>query len=253
MLNKLITKIKKYGLKYSFLLFLSRIFEVICKKNLNSYSQYGEDVVLDVLIGNKISQYIDIGAFDPDEANNTKKFYLRGWNGINIEPNPDNYKKFVKSRPKDINVNIGIGPKNGAFSFYVFDADMLCTFSKEEAEKYAKTGYRLIRTEKIKVMQLRDVILRYHLGSIGFISVDTEGHDLKVLQSNDWNIFRPTFICVEIIDHTYGIINKEIETYLDSCDYQRVYFNGLNEIWHDKRDLEPSILTKILSCVYFYK
>jgi hypothetical protein len=32
---------------------------------------------------------------------------------------------------------------------------------------------------------------------IDFLSVDTEGHDLNVLRSNDWNKYRPRVIAVE--------------------------------------------------------
>jgi FkbM family methyltransferase len=42
---------------------------------------------------------------------------------------------------------------------------------------------------------------------IDFLNVDVEGFDLKVLQSNDWNKFRPTYILVE--DLTFDVNHAE--------------------------------------------
>ena len=53
-----------------------------------SFSQKGEDLIIERIIGNKEKGfYIDIGAHNPNVFNNTKRFYVKGWSGINIEPN----------------------------------------------------------------------------------------------------------------------------------------------------------------------
>ncbi|MHB8276898.1 MAG: hypothetical protein ACYDIA_04500 [Candidatus Humimicrobiaceae bacterium] len=44
--------------------------------------------------------YVDIGANDPHMFSNTKRFYLRGWTGINIEPNVDNWQKLSSYRKR---------------------------------------------------------------------------------------------------------------------------------------------------------
>ena len=99
-----------------------------------SFSQKGEDLIIERIIGDiKKGFYIDIGAHNPNVFNNTKRFYQKGWQGINIEPNPRLIQEFFKQRPRDINLHIGIGKTSGSTTFFEFVVDGLSTFSKTEA------------------------------------------------------------------------------------------------------------------------
>lgn len=199
MINKLYQCLKIYGPKkfveiaIGEALMLKRVFLE------GSFSQNREDVVIDNLLGNKsLGFYVDVGGYDPTRMSNTKRFYLRGWTGINIEPNPKNIKKFYKSRPKDINLNLGIANKKGKLTYYNFETETLSTFSKEAANEYQKEGFRLAGTLKINVSKLSDTLAKYCKGkNIDFLSVDAEGYDYEVLRSNDWKKFRPTLVCIE--------------------------------------------------------
>src|SRR3989344_8171155 len=96
-----------------------------------SYSQLGEDLILDFFLKGKGSGfYVDVGAYHPINLSNTYKFYKRGWSGINIEPNYTKFRLFEEQRSKDINLNIGIGGASLKAQFFVFDADTLSAFSK---------------------------------------------------------------------------------------------------------------------------
>ena len=89
-----------------------------------SYSQLGEDLILDFFLKGKGSGfYVDVGAYHPINLSNTYKFYKRGWSGINIEPNYTKFRLFEEQRSKDINLNIGIGGASLKAQFFVFDAD----------------------------------------------------------------------------------------------------------------------------------
>ena len=70
-----------------------------------SFSEYYEDLILYLMLYNiKEGFYIDIGAFDPTSVSVTKAFYLRGWNGINIEPQENKIKLYLKK--KDLMIKI---------------------------------------------------------------------------------------------------------------------------------------------------
>ena len=58
------------------------------------FSEQGEDILLEQYTKKKAGFYVDIGAYNPDRACVTKKFYLKGWSGINIDPNPVSIKIF---------------------------------------------------------------------------------------------------------------------------------------------------------------
>jgi FkbM family methyltransferase len=211
------------------------LYEILRK----SYSQNGEDLIIDkILKGKKTGFYIDVGANNPDRFSNTKRFYQKGWTGINIEPNYSNYSKFLKKRPRDINLNVGIGNYKGNLKFYTFFPNALSTFSIEEVKKYKKQGFKLIQEQKIEVKRLKEILKKYAPKEIDFISIDTEGFDFEVLKSNNWDMFRPKIICIESIRDFKYALNKgnKINIFLKNKDYKKVYENNLNSIWIDKRE-----------------
>jgi len=54
-----------------------------------SYAQNFEDVILERIFKDKESGfYVDIGACHPVYDSVTYHFYLKGWSGINVEPQP---------------------------------------------------------------------------------------------------------------------------------------------------------------------
>lgn len=199
-------------------------------ETVNSYSQFGEDLVLDALLGSKEKGfYIDVGANSPRRLNNTYRFYLRGWRGINIEPQPALYREFAGLRTNDINLNIGIAETPGALHFYELEANTLSTFDREAAMKNARRFKSSVRAEyDIPVYPLQTV-LQVHLPpetEIDFLSIDTEGYDLRVLQSNDWKVYRPAAIVIET-----GERKIEIDQFLRKVGYSLIYLNGTNSIY----------------------
>lgn len=203
-----------------------------------SFSQKGEDLVIEKILGDKKKGfYIDVGAHNPTVYNNTKRFYEKGWSGINIEPNPILFKRFKKERKRDVNLNIGIGKKSTVLSFYEINPDSLSTFSKSEKNAKINLGYTLSHEYKIHVSTLKNVISKYVRNNIDFLSVDTEGWDLEVLQSNDWVRYRPRVVCVETGDFGSMMEGKKsnkkskIDMFMAKNKYHEVYSNGLNSIY----------------------
>jgi FkbM family methyltransferase len=199
---------------------------------LKSYSQFHEDLIIDFIMDFKEKGfYIDIGANDPILDSNTKRFYDRGWTGINIEPGRDSFEKLCLSRPKDINLNIGIGPMNGNVTFYqVIENPQVSSFDKELSKIAAEKSGWTIKEIEIEVCQIVDVFERYvNDKHVDFMSVDAESLDLEVLQGNNWTRFRPTILIVEI-DKRY----KKIIDYMLQCDYMLIYNNEYNGIFVDK-------------------
>ena len=193
-----------------------------------SYSQYGEDLYIDRILGHKKKgTYVDIGANNPSVLSNTKKFYDRGWTGINVEPDQSNFNLFVQESPLDTNLNIGISDTPGKLTFYVFEEDTLSTFSEEDANRQIKSGRDLVAKKIIETHKLSKIFEDANLQGIDFMSVDTEGYDQQVLNSNDWNRFRPTLICIEDSD------DNNFDSFFDSINYKKLNHNGLNSFFID--------------------
>ena len=222
-------KIKLYGFKRSIKYIIKDLFNILWMQTFcNSFSQKGEDLIIDKLLGFKSNGiYVDIGAHHPTRFSNTKRFYNRGWRGINIDSNPDLIKKFEVERERDINLSLGVGGKNGRLTFYEFFPSTLSTFSEEETERYLKQGYKLISKRQVSVKTLSSVLEKYFASrNIDFLSIDTEGMDLEILQSNNWKKYKPYVICTENHGNSASITG-----YLETQGYQLKYNNGLNSIF----------------------
>jgi len=232
-LTTTIEKLKIYGpLKFLSFILSEIKYRIYSCLFLGSYSQNGEDLVIDKLLGVKEKGfYVDIGAYDPTRFSNTKRFYLRGWSGINVEPNKNRFENFAKHRTRDINLNVGIGMVSGYIKFYEMFPNTLSTFSAESVKNYQKQGFRLISETKVKVLSLRHILKKYAEDKeIDFLSVDTEGFDLEVLKSNDWKSYRPKVICIE--SSVPGSSNlEEGGKFLLKIDYRKVLDNGINSIF----------------------
>ena len=207
-----------------------------------SYGQYQEDLIIDTLLGQpEKGFYIDIGGNHPILNSNTYRFYLRGWNGVIIEPNIDLYSEYGKVRPNDIALNIGVGAEEGILDFYVLAGNGLCSFSKENAYHNAKHHRsRITEVRKTQIRPFISILEEYvHDKEISFISLDIEGNEMSVLTNNDWERFRPKLWIIEI-----NIGGKQLVQYLEKKDYPLVFSNGTNGLFVDKRRKEFNPLFK---------
>lgn len=231
MIKKLYQNFKVYGLQGFFSNFFWEIRMRYRWFFLKSFSQGGEDIIIDKLLRNKKHGfYVDVGAFDPTRFSNTKRFYLKGWLGINIEPDPIRCKTFQENRPRDVSLNLGVANRSGSMDFFRFNPQTLSTFSKKTAGIYQKSGHALATVSKIRIQKLSSILEKYaNKKSIDFLSIDTEGLDLEVLKSNNWGMFRPKVICIEGQD-------KKIDKMLSKLGYKKTYQTVVNSIYRLEND-----------------
>lgn len=230
-MQQLMTKLRMYGWRKTLWFGIYETMLLWNRQFLHSYSQNKEDLVIDKLLNHRPEGfYVDVGAFDPNRFSNTKRFYERGWRGINIEPDPQNYQKFVAARPEDTNLNLGVSDRAGTLTSYKMIPGTLSTLSKQEAESAIKEGFELEAKVKVKTATLGEVMRKY-VGKrrVDFLSVDTEGLDLIVLKSNDWKKFRPLVICVE--SNKGDELENSVDKLLRTQGYKQVFNNGLNSIY----------------------
>ena len=155
--------------------------------------------------------YIDIGANDPEHINNTKLFYERGWNGINIEPEKRGMD-YLQKRPRDINLNCAVG--NGEKIYFSSNISGGNTFTKELAESRKE----LTEKKKMTLKPLREIFKENNLTMVDFISIDVEGFENDVLKSNDWNKYKAQILCIEGYKYDY----------LKQFGYKKIFWDGCN-------------------------
>lgn len=193
-----------------------------------SFSQEGEDMILNRFFGNQESGiYVDVGAHHPRRFSNTYIFYKKGWRGINIDPISSMVDLFDTERPEDINLQIGIGESKGEMNYYIFNEPALNTFSKQEALlKDKKNGYFIIEQQKIKLDTLENILDRYLEKSlkIDFLSIDAEGLDFIVLKSNNFDKYKPKFILIEILEarNIEAVFSTDVYLFLKDKGYELI-------------------------------
>ena len=203
-----------------------------------SHSFEGEDLLIEKILFDKMKItngfYVDVGAHHPFAMSNTSLLYKKGWTGINIDASPDAMNAFREMRPRDTNINCGVGNRIGEFPFSIFRESFLNGFLSEQMLNYhIQRGCVFIRELSVPVRPLRD-ILRDSIGdkAIDFMNIDVEGLDLEVIMSNDWGIYRPKLLCVEILPASdlRSVMAHPIVQQLEALNFtlfSRLYFSCL--------------------------
>jgi FkbM family methyltransferase len=204
-----------------------------------SYSQEGEDRVLARVLEQAADGfYVDVGAHHPMRFSNTLLFYRRGWSGVNIDATPGSMRLFEKYRPRDANIEAGIGLTAGTIPFYVFNEPAINSFDRELSESRNVAPYKIEEIIDVRVLPLKEVLQeRLPPKNIpSFLSVDVEGHDLEVLRSNDWSNFRPTYVLAECLGATIEeAMQGPVSLFMSSVGY-KCFAKTVNTVFYQVED-----------------
>ena len=118
---------------------------------LISYAQNFEDVMLArVFAGRDNGFYVDVGAADPINLSVTKWFYDLGWSGLNIEPNKQLFGRLVADRPRDINLDCGVGAVASEAEFLELEVGELSSFDPR-VQQTPENKARVVEPRIVKV------------------------------------------------------------------------------------------------------
>jgi FkbM family methyltransferase len=207
-----------------------------------SFSQFGEDLGLLHLLGNAAEVggvYVDVGAYDPIYLSNTYALYRLGWSGLIVDANPAVIDRYRAVRPRDSAVNAFVSPKKGSVDFTVFDADMFSTLTSlvdAVPEKWRKGE----RSLNVRAAGLSELLEAAGVMDFQVLNVDAEGGDLDVLQSLDWDRWRPRIVCCE--DHGDAWMDSPISRFLGKKGYCLCGRYGVSSLYkaRDSRVLQPN-------------
>jgi FkbM family methyltransferase len=197
-----------------------------------SYAQNYEDVILQRIFANEDAGfYVDIGACHPIHDSVTQHFYLRGWQGINVEPQPELFAELQRERVRDTNLNICVGQKTGKQTLYVTADQGTSTLDSTLASNYQSTG-RITQEIDVEVIPLAD-LWKQHVGSrrVDFLKIDVEGFEKEVLASADFTVVNPRILLIEAVHpDTHEPVHQEWESLISEY-YSLFYFDGLNRFY----------------------
>lgn len=208
-------------------------------KPLITYAQNREDLLLNAFFDDsEVGFYVDVGANHPVHESVTKLFYDKGWRGMNLEPTPRLYELLRLTRPRDLNVQVGVSDKPGSLKFREYPhGDGLSTFATEMQQNYEQANgfFNFFTSDyleyEVPVKTLAELFKEYKVTTIDFMKVDIEGYEYEALAGNDWKTYRPKVLCIEA-NH----IVKDWHDLIAKAGYELAFFDGLNEYFVAKEE-----------------
>jgi hypothetical protein len=235
---------------------INKFYRVLCRvtkvgDTCISFSCEGEDLIIDKLFGNQSTgYYIDIGAYLPIRGSNTFKFYLKGWKGVLIEPNPrfNFWASIIRRRDKIL--SLGIDPnlkeESAEKKMYMYnDCSSNNTISEETVKNNLEIFGRKHDLENIfKFVGVEYLINNTEIfnNEIDIMNIDVEGVEEGLINSIvNVNKITPKVICIEQIHFSCEQIMKtNIYRILLNNDYILLAKTVLCAIYIKKQFLEMS-------------
>ena len=196
----------------------------------NIKSQLYQDVFASFVIGNQFDKtFLEFGATDGLELSNS--FMLENtlnWSGVLSEPSPQWHEVLQENRKYTKIIKKCIWSESGKIlDFFMSDRGNFSTLNEFiDSDKYSmpfntesrKKAGKLITVETIS---LNDVIKEYFNNtSPSYISIDTEGSEFKILESFNFENYRPKVFTVE---HNFTELQNKIDELMVLKNYERIF------------------------------
>lgn len=203
------------------------------------YGQWETDKIIESYFKEQNTGFcIEVGAYDGVKGSNTKLFNDKGWNTMCIEPNPFVFEELQKNRPNSICINAACDRFIGTAGLEIFNfkSGIQSSLTSLDTDVRLIEDYEqaIINREIVttQVVTLNHILSSNNITNIDFISIDTEGTEIKVLQGINLDKFKPTLLVVE---NNYNDTN--IPDYLDDYGYIKVIRYKINDFYmRDNRD-----------------
>jgi FkbM family methyltransferase len=199
-----------------------------------SYAQRFEDLrLLRCFDMQPTGFYIDVGAGHPVYDNVSFTFYLRGWSGITVEPNPWLAELTAAVRPRDRRFQSLVGAAPGEATYYLIEHFHGLSTTIESNARVAQQEFgRNAQAIPMHVATLSDLCSEFGQPAIDFLKIDVEGAEREVLAGNDWQRFRPKVVTAEALAPVTMVPAWDAwEPILTDNGYRFAYFDGLNRYY----------------------
>lgn len=202
----------------------------------NGTAACGQDVLIANLFNHKKNGvFLDIGANDGITINNSYYFENKlDWTGVAVEPVPTIFEKLKTNRKCHV-VSGCVSPQSGKAKFLelVGSANMYSTLKTHNAGLTARRVRKQGKNQKSRLREIdvdcytfSDLTKKFGYDKVDFLSLDTEGGELEILKSIDFESTPVSVISVENNWRTYDIKN-----YLESCGFIHLGTFDVDEIY----------------------
>lgn len=190
------------------------------------YSQSDEQLyILDYFLDKSDGKFLDIGAFHVFKFSNVRALYEKGFSGVLVEPQPENYFAIAdhyKNEPRIEVLNVAIGAESGEIDFYESGGDAVGTTDLDHMKKWSDGG---VKYTKIKVKQVSvNEFMHEYCFDVDMLSIDTEATNMVIFRNMPEFVWKQ--IRLLVIEHDG--FQKEIEDKLTDYGFTKLYENGEN-------------------------
>ncbi len=160
------------------------------KKPNYHYAEFAEDIMINRIFNNiQDGFYLDIGAYHPIKGSLTYTLHKRGWKGMNIDLSKTSIDLFNIARPKDININCAISNFSGDTHYFENSP-----INQQNSLISNNVGQKKI---KIKSYKVDEILSLNNINKVDFINIDTEGNELDILESINYEKTNPYLFTIE--------------------------------------------------------
>ena len=199
------------------------------------HSEHGQDMWLEenVFKGRQGGVFVEFGALDGTTTSNTLFFEReRNWRGLCIEAHPDAFRKLVERRKCQC-LNCAVYDRVGVTRFEKFDGGLFgwsgiaATIEPQHQERIDVHIPKSLReTLYVPCDTLANILVRYGLTRVDYMSVDVEGAEEAILRAFPFERF---VVDVWDIENNWG--QQQIAQTLEPQGYRRIAQLGPNEIY----------------------
>lgn len=219
-----------------FLIIFLLSFSFLCAEELTYYSQVGQDkYVNENLFKNRQEGFfVDIGAYDGITGSNSYFFEKNlNWKGICVEPIPELFEKLRNER-KSINLNACVGERGMRPFLRIIGPDEMLSGLIDKYDVRHKELVDRIATQygdrheviMVNCLPLMQILEENKITHVDYLSLDTEGGELEILKSIDYDK-----IDIEVIDVENNYQNPEFQKFLATKGYVLVTRLVIDEIY----------------------
>ena len=203
-------------------------------KGCASRSSHEQDVFIHSLIGDN-GYFVDVGAHNGKDGNNTYALEKAGWTGICIEPSPVHQEELAKNRNCVIDDSLIYSERSIKKYFIHNYAEGYERFKKHLEDSgledvvnthaylggggivdYMDEGYEdHLEGEHIdlETVTLLDVLKKHKAPKvIEFLDIDIEGSEFEIIKNFPFDEYEFKVICIEVRPHTRTDITKHLTT-----------------------------------------
>ena len=186
-----------------------------------TYSQFGEDLIIDKFFGSYIGKYVDIGCFHPIKYSNTALLNKKGWSGVNIDLNEVSIKFFNACRKNDLNITACLSDKKEDVIIYMdSEFSALNSIYLQNSKNF---NFKQLKKKKIQTKVFSEIVE----DSFDFLNIDCEGSDYKIIKTIDLKKYKPKLINIEVSKENENYIYN----YLNQNGYELLTIKSLSHIF----------------------